>query len=55
MIDEANLISTSDQINQNIPPKNNLGMMKIQTNLIRMGFDITMINKVISNFNIKII
>ena len=53
MIDEANLISTSDQINQNIPPKNNLGMMKIQTNLIRMGFDITMINKVISNFNIK--
>ena len=52
MIDEANLISTSDQLNQNIPPKKNLGIMKIQTNLIRMGFDITMINKVISNFNI---
>ena len=50
MIDEANLISTNEQTA--LSPKKDLGIMKIQHNLIRMGFDIVMINKIISNFNI---
>ena len=51
MIDEANLLSSSDKINPTIS-RNNSGVMKIQHNLIMMGFDITMVNKVITNFGI---
>ena len=50
MIDEANLISTKEPNLSN--PKKDLGIMKIQHNLIRMGFDIEMINKIISNYKI---
>ena len=50
MIDETNLIPLDD--NKNIKQKKDLRIMKIQHNLISMGFNIIMVNKIISNFNI---
>ena len=53
MNEEINILSSSDPINKNISGLNiNFGVMKIQNNLLRMGFDITMVNKIISNFQI---
>ena len=54
MIDESNLISTNEKTNTDFSnKKNDLKIMKIQHNLIMMGFDITMVNKIISNFKIN--
>ena len=50
MIEEPNLISSESQ--NDLIPKKDSHIMKIQHNLIMMGFDITMINKIISNFKI---
>ena len=50
MIDETKLIPLDD--NKNIKQKKDLRIMKIQHNLISMGFNIIMVNKIISNFNI---
>ena len=50
MIDETNLIPLDN--NKNIKQKKDLRIMKIQHNLISMGFNIIMVNKIISNFNI---
>ena len=50
MIDETNLIPLDD--NKNVKQKKDLRIMKIQHNLISMGFNIIMVNKIISNFNI---
>ena len=51
MIDESNLLSLNEQ-KKNINQKD-LRIMKIQQNLIQMGFDITMINKIITYFKIN--
>ena len=47
MIDETNLIPLDD--NKNVKQKKDLRIMKIQHNLISMGFNIIMVNKIISN------
>ena len=51
MIDNSNLLSSNDQKINII--KNDSRIMKIQQNLIKMGFDIEMINKIIYNFKIN--
>ena len=51
MIDNENLILANDQNNQ--INKDDLNMKRLQHNLIMMGFDISMINKIINIFNIK--
>ena len=51
MIDQSNLI-LSDEQNDDLIQQKDSKIMKIQHNLIMMGFDITMINKIISNFKI---
>ena len=54
MIDEANLLSQNIQNNinsQNI--KDDITIKRLQHNLIMMGFDIEMINKIIYIFKIK--
>ena len=51
MIDNSILISTNASINQN--SQNDLGIRKMQQNLIMMGFDIIMINKIISLYKIR--
>lgn len=51
MIDNSILISTNTSINQNT--QNDLGIRKMQQNLIMMGFDIIMINKIISLYKIR--
>ena len=54
MIDDSNLLSTNNQKNQiSLIPKKDTHIMRIQHNLIMMGFDITMVNKIISNFKIS--
>ena len=49
MIDDSNLLSTN--IGQNF--QNDINIKKLQSNLIRMGFDLLMINKIIFYFKIK--
>ena len=51
MIDNSILISTNPTINQNT--QNDSGIRKVQQNLILMGFDIVMINKIISLYKIR--
>ena len=51
MIDNSILISTNPTISQNT--QNDLGIRKMQQNLIMMGFDIIMINKIISLYKIR--
>ena len=51
MKDDTNILSSNLQINQN--NKDDFGIKKMQHNLIMMGFDIEMINKIINIFNIK--
>ena len=50
MLEQSNLLLSNDQ-NDLIQQKDSR-IMKIQHNLIMMGFDITMINKILSNFKI---
>ena len=50
MIDNSNLISPNFQNNQAL--QSDLNIMKLQQNLIMMGFDIIMINKIIFIFKI---
>ena len=51
MIDNSPLLSTYSLNNEN--SRDDLRMHNLQENLIRMGFDITMINKIISIYKIK--
>ena len=51
MIDSSNLLSSDFQSNQN--SQNDIRIRKIQQNLIMMGFDLEMINKIISYFKIR--
>ena len=51
MIDNSILISTNTSINQNT--QNDFGIRKMQQNLIMMGFDIIMVNKIISLYKIR--
>ena len=56
MIDKTNLLppDSEDEIDiQNDKPNNFDERIILQQNLIEMGFDITMINKIISHFNIR--
>ena len=52
MIDQSNLL-LSDEQNEDLIQLKDSRIMKIQHNLIMMGFDITMVNKIISNFEIS--
>ena len=51
MIDNSNLLSTNSSNNQNL--QNDIAIRKMQQNLIMMGFDIIMINKIISIYKIR--
>jgi len=51
MIDNSNLLSINSLNNQNF--QSDLRIRNLQENLIRMGFDIIMINKIISIYKIK--
>ena len=51
MIDNSALLSTNTLNNQNI--RGDLQIRNLQENLIRMGFDIIMINKIISIYEIR--
>ena len=50
MIDDSNLLSSNFQNNQDF--KSDLSIRNLQQNLIMMGFDIVMINKIIFIFKI---
>ena len=52
MFDKSNLLLSEEQNDDLIQIKDSR-IMKIQHNLIMMGFDISMINKIISNFQIS--
>ena len=51
MIDDSNLLSPTILNTQN--SQNDLAIRKMQQNLIMMGFDITMVNKIISIYKIR--
>ena len=54
MIDDSNLLSSnSTNLSNNQNFQNDLGIGKLQQNLIMMGFDIIMVNKIISIFKIR--
>ena len=54
MIDNSNLLSSnSTNLSNNQNFQNDLGIGKLQQNLIMMGFDIIMVNKIISIFKIR--
>ena len=51
MIDNSNLLSSNSSNNQNF--QNDLRIRRMQQNLMMMGFDLIMINKIISIFKIR--
>ena len=51
MIDNSNLLSSNTSNNQNF--QNDLRIRRMQQNLMMMGFDLIMINKIISIFKIR--
>ena len=52
-VDESTPLISKEEKITNISNKNfDTGIMKIQHNLIRMGFDLTMVNKILSNYKI---
>ena len=60
MIDDSNLLSSNSSNSSNLSNNQNFqnfqndsGIRKLQQNLIRMGFDIIMVNKIISIFKIR--